>query len=156
MAASNQPAANKETIMYPQIHIRRTVAIGTMLALLAGGGLQISQAMAVPYEVHTPVPQPVTSPHVLGPADRTGQAFVTPPDRSDRVGAAALPVAVALSPDRADGLGTSRFETVPTPAVVVRSETHTSFGWGSAALGAAIASLILIAGLFAMRATRSR
>jgi hypothetical protein len=70
------------------------------------------------------------------------------------VGAGVAPAATAsLPPDRADGLGSGRLPTVPTPTVVVRTTTNDSFNWTDAAIGAASG---LGAGLLVLAATMAR
>jgi hypothetical protein len=66
---------------------------------------------------------------------------VVPPDRSDRLGVQAVNGGrpVQLSPDRADGLGSARLPTMPTPIVIVRTEPGSGFDWLASGIGAAIA-----------------
>jgi hypothetical protein len=46
---------------------------------------------------------------------------------------------VALPPDRADGLGSARLPTMPSPVVIVRSQPVRGFDWMDATIGAAVA-----------------
>jgi hypothetical protein len=72
---------------------------------------------------------------------------VPPPDRVNRIGVNAPDAApVQLSPDRADGLGSARLPTMPTPVYMVRTVSDHSYDWMAAVSGAAAAvALVLIA-----------
>jgi len=65
----------------------------------------------------------------------------------DRIGITVPNAPVQLPPDRADGLGSARLPTVPTPITVVRTVPTGGFDWLAAVSGAAIAlALVLVAG----------
>jgi len=70
-----------------------------------------------------------------------------PPDRVDRIGVNAPDAPRLLPPpDRADGLGSARLPTMPTPVYVVRTVPDQSYDWMAAVSGAAAAmALVLIA-----------
>jgi hypothetical protein len=71
---------------------------------------------------------------------------VLPPDRVDRIGVNTVSLAprVQLSPDRADGLGSVRLPTMPTPVVFVRSVPSHSFEWLDAFIGSAVTAAFLL------------
>ena len=106
--------------------ISRRVMIGATAATLAMGAVQAAPAVA-------------------------GQHVVPPPDRQDRIGAGPREDTrpVRLPPDRADGLGSARLPTMPTPVVLVRTVSSDEFDWLAALIGAAAA---VVCGAFAAAA----
>jgi hypothetical protein len=83
-------------------------------------------------------------------------ALADPPTANPQGAAVAGPKAaddgrsVALPPDRADGLGSARLPTMPTPVVIVRSESTRGFDWMDAGIGAVVA----LAGVLVLAAAR--
>ncbi|HET7171945.1 MAG TPA: hypothetical protein VFI18_09945 [Gaiellales bacterium] len=89
-------------------------------------------------------------------------ALADPPMANPQGAAVAGPKAandgrwVALTPDRADGLGSARLRTIPSPVVIVRSEPDPGFDWMDAGIGAAVAlaAVLVIAAARLDRAER--
>lgn len=81
-------------------------------------------------------------------------ALADPPTANPEGAAVAGPKAandgrwVSLPADRADGLGSARLPTMPTPVIIVRTQPETGFDWMDASIGAvvALAGVLVIAG----------